>query len=66
MSMFCYQCQETAGGTGCRIRGVCGKTDEVANLMDLLMFVLKGAAFRIDKARSEGAAIRSPPKRENS
>ena len=30
MSMFCYQCQETAGGKGCTMRGVCGKTEEVA------------------------------------
>ncbi|MEJ2322609.1 MAG: hypothetical protein P8Z31_09855, partial [Gammaproteobacteria bacterium] len=35
MSMFCYQCQETAKGTGCTIRGVCGKTDDVAALQDL-------------------------------
>ena len=32
MSMFCYQCQETAMGTGCTLKGVCGKTSEVANL----------------------------------
>ena len=30
MSMFCFQCQETARGTGCNVRGVCGKTEEVA------------------------------------
>ena len=35
MSMFCYQCQETAKGTGCEVRGVCGKTEEVAKLQDL-------------------------------
>ena len=34
MSMFCYQCQETAMGTGCTLKGVCGKTSEVANLQD--------------------------------
>lgn len=44
-SMFCYQCQETAGGTGCTITGVCGKSEEVANLQDLLVYVLKGASF---------------------
>ena len=33
MSMFCYQCQETAMGTGCTLKGVCGKTSEVANLL---------------------------------
>ena len=41
MSMFCYQCQETAMGTGCTLKGVCGKTSEVANLQDLLLFVEK-------------------------
>lgn len=42
--MFCYQCQETAKGTGCTVRGICGKTPDVANLQDLLLFVLKGIA----------------------
>lgn len=42
MSMFCYQCQETAGGKGCTMRGVCGKTEEVAKLQDLLIYTLKG------------------------
>lgn len=44
-SMFCYQCQEAAGGTGCTIAGVCGKPEEVANLQDLLIYVIKGASF---------------------
>lgn len=42
MSMFCYQCQETAGGKGCTVRGVCGKTEEVAKLQDLLIYTIKG------------------------
>lgn len=42
--MFCYQCQETAKGTGCTVRGVCGKTSDVANLQELLLFILKGIA----------------------
>ncbi len=42
MSMFCFQCQETARGTGCDVRGVCGKTEEVAKLQDLLIYTLKG------------------------
>lgn len=42
MSMFCFQCQEAAKGTGCAIRGVCGKTEEVAKLQDLLIYTLKG------------------------
>jgi len=40
--MFCFQCQETARGTGCDVRGVCGKTEEVAKLQDLLIYTLKG------------------------
>ncbi len=42
MGMFCYQCQETAGNKGCTVRGVCGKTEETAKLMDLLLHTLKG------------------------
>lgn len=41
-SMFCFQCQEAAKGTGCEIIGVCGKNPEVANLQDLLIYTLKG------------------------
>ena len=52
--MFCYQCQETAKGTGCTIQGVCGKKDDVANLQDLLMFVLKGISFYTKTARDKG------------
>lgn len=44
MSMFCYQCQEAAKGTGCEIKGVCGKTSDVANLQDLLLYTTKGVA----------------------
>ncbi|MBF0386567.1 MAG: hydroxylamine reductase [Candidatus Omnitrophica bacterium] len=55
--MFCYQCQEAAGGTGCRVKGVCGKTDEVAGLQDLLLFVVKGIAVWLDKGRQKGQAI---------
>ncbi|MDD5935535.1 MAG: hydroxylamine reductase [Clostridiales bacterium] len=40
--MFCYQCEQTAGGKGCTKMGVCGKTPEIANLQDLLIFQLKG------------------------
>lgn len=42
MSMFCYQCQEAAKGVGCQSVGVCGKTEDVANLQDLLLYALKG------------------------
>ena len=40
--MFCYQCEQTAGGKGCTKLGVCGKTPEISNLQDLLIFQLKG------------------------
>ncbi len=52
MSMFCYQCQETLKNQGCTKRGVCGKTEEVANLQDLLVYVLKGIAIYSEKARN--------------
>lgn len=54
MSMFCYQCQEASQGIGCTVRGVCGKTDDVANLQDLLIFTLKGISFLNLKAREAG------------
>ena len=40
--MFCYQCEQTANGKGCTKLGVCGKTPEIANLQDLLIFQVKG------------------------
>ena len=43
--MFCYQCEQTAGGKGCTKVGVCGKTPEVAALQDLLIYILKGIGF---------------------
>ncbi|HPR79166.1 MAG TPA: hydroxylamine reductase, partial [Candidatus Limiplasma sp.] len=51
MSMFCYQCQETAGGKGCTMRGVCGKTEEVAKLQDLLIYTLKGISEIVVKGK---------------
>ena len=54
MNMFCYQCQETAKGTGCTIRGVCGKTDKVANLQDLLIYAIKGIAILQEKGLEKG------------
>ena len=49
--MFCYQCQETAKGTGCTLKGVCGKTENVANLQDLLIYTLKGISIYAIQAR---------------
>jgi len=54
MSMFCYQCQEAAGGKGCTVKGVCGKTADVANLQDLLIYVVKGISIYSTKAREIG------------
>ncbi|KEI00362.1 hydroxylamine reductase [Clostridium botulinum] len=54
MSMFCYQCQETAGCKGCSIVGVCGKTSDVANLQDLLIYIVKGIAMYDLKAEKSG------------
>ncbi|NLM22985.1 MAG: hydroxylamine reductase [Firmicutes bacterium] len=51
MSMFCFQCQETAKGKGCTVRGVCGKTEEVARLQDLLIYTLKGIAEIVVKGQ---------------
>lgn len=54
MSMFCFQCQEAAKGTGCTLAGVCGKKEDVANLQDLLIHVLKGISLYTVKARAAG------------
>lgn len=54
MNMFCYQCQEAAKGTGCTIRGVCGKTPEVAGIQDVLMYFLRGLSVWSQKGRQEG------------
>jgi hydroxylamine reductase len=45
MSMFCFQCQEASKGTGCTIKGVCGKNDKVSNLQDLLVYTSKGVSY---------------------
>ncbi|MDD4213589.1 MAG: hydroxylamine reductase, partial [Bacteroidales bacterium] len=49
--MFCYQCQETAKGIGCTISGVCGKKEDVSNLQDLLIHILKGISLYSNEAR---------------
>ena len=56
-SMFCYQCQETAGCSGCTKVGVCGKTPEVANLQDLLVYVTKGLSEITTLLRKQGKSI---------
>jgi hydroxylamine reductase len=52
--MFCFQCQETFKNEGCVIRGMCGKTAEVANLQDLLVYLLKGISFWGTRGRRMG------------
>ena len=54
MSMFCFQCQEAAKGVGCTLKGVCGKTEDVANIQDLLLFVTKGVSIFANEARKFG------------
>jgi hydroxylamine reductase len=52
--MFCFQCQEAAKGTGCEIKGVCGKTPEVAALQDVLVYQLKGMSVYANELRKLG------------
>ena len=59
MGMFCYQCQETAGGKGCTVRGVCGKNEEVAKLQDLLIYTLKGISEIVIKEKIDISKIGS-------
>ena len=53
--MFCYQCEQTAKGTGCTVMGVCGKSGEVSDLQDLLIHAAKGIAMYAHRARGLGA-----------
>ena len=57
MSMFCFQCQETAKGTGCTIQGVCGKKENVAKLQDLMIYTLKGIALVNNEGLKNGIEI---------
>lgn len=56
-NMFCYQCQETAGCTGCTRVGVCGKTPDVAAMQDLLVYVTKGLSAVTTALRAQGEEI---------
>jgi len=49
--MFCYQCEQTAKGQGCTVRGVCGKDAETAALQDLLVYAVKGLSMYAHRAR---------------
>lgn len=54
LDMFCYQCSQTAGGTGCTVRGVCGKEATTARLQDNLLLATKGMAAYLYHARELG------------
>ena len=54
IAMFCYQCSQTAGETGCTVRGVCGKEPTVARLQDNLLFAIKGISAYLYHARELG------------
>ena len=55
--MFCFQCQEAARGTGCTLKGVCGKDSRTAASMDLLLFVVRGVSVVTDTLRAHGQEI---------
>ena len=59
MDMFCYQCEQTSGGTGCTTKGVCGKDAEVAALQDLLTYAAKDIARYAHRARRWGGKDRA-------
>jgi len=54
MSMFCYQCQEAAKGIGCTVNGVCGKSDDLAQMMDVLMYTCKGLSVYTTELKKHG------------
>lgn len=54
LDMFCYQCSQTARGTGCTVKGVCGKEPIVARLQDNLLFAIKGISAYLYHARELG------------
>ena len=56
--MFCYQCEQTAKGTGCTVQGVCGKKHEVATLQDLLLYTLMGLSQVAVEGRKVGVSDR--------
>lgn len=56
-AMFCYQCEQTMGGKACTKSGVCGKTPEIANLQDLLIYQLKGISCYAKELMEKGQVI---------
>jgi len=62
MGMFCYQCEQTAKGSGCTVAGVCGKGQDVAALQDLLVFQMKGISSYAHEARKLGISTKEADK----
>ncbi len=56
--MFCYQCEQTSGGAGCEVSGVCGKKPDVAALQDLIVYQLKGIGWLAHQVYGVGASPR--------
>jgi hydroxylamine reductase len=60
--MFCNQCQETAKNTGCTVAGICGKSEETSNALDLLVFACQGLSYLTIEARKKGINTNSASK----
>ncbi len=58
--MYCRQCEQTAKGTGCTVRGVCGKTGETADLQDILIYTLEGISVYSEKLKKNGIEHERP------
>lgn len=56
-SMFCFQCQETAKGTGCTLRGVCGKLSTTSAMMDMLLFAVRGISVVAKQLRQHNIDV---------
>ena len=57
MTMFCYQCEQTAKGTGCTVKGVCGKSPDTAALQDLLVHAAEGISQAQSPIKEEVAHV---------
>jgi hydroxylamine reductase len=55
--MFCFQCQETAKGTGCTLKGVCGKNSSTSKYMDLLLFITRGVSITANLLRNNDKSV---------
>lgn len=56
--MYCRQCEQTAKGTGCTVKGVCGKTGDTADLQDILLYTLEGIAVYAEKLKASGISVK--------